>query len=214
MEKIDLVDDVVSLRNKSTPLDLSDVDKLKEISNVLIEYLNKTPEAFGISGVQLGINKTIFAIRFKDNIKVFINPVLVFPVKKQTFISFEGCMSFPKIVCPIPRFNMVEVIYYKINHKNQVKQDQIKAKDIFNGQERISPYASAIQHEFDHLEGITVLDKAIPLDLKEKDDKMIRIYRSVNKATDFYKEDDDKYIFSNLPVVKSENDIVIGFIQK
>lgn len=75
---------------------------------------------------------------------VFINPVLKFG--GETFTGAEGCLSFPEMFAEITRPAEVDVI--ATNDKGE--------KISFHAGGLL---AKAIQHEFDHLQGILFIDR-------------------------------------------------------
>lgn len=108
---------------------------IKNIRNLLLEN-----NGIGLSANQVGINKRFFVT--KD--KVFINPKIV---KRSGYkIEEEGCLSIPKYRIPVKRSTKITVEYY--NEKNEFIEEKFRGL-----------YARAIQHEIDHLDGYTILDK-------------------------------------------------------
>lgn len=63
-----------------------------------------------------------------------------------TSIEYEGCLSVPNIRGKVERYTNIEVTYY--NQKGEKIVKQVKGFT-----------ARDIQHECDHLEGITFLEK-------------------------------------------------------
>ena len=65
-----------------------------EIINKIKEVLDATPGLLALSAPQIGINKRIFCLRFNDQIKTFINPVVTkkgkYEIKPETFVSMPG----------------------------------------------------------------------------------------------------------------------------
>lgn len=133
-------------------------EEKKEIKKIIKEMLETMYEArgVGLAGPQVGLSKRIFVVDVSykrpddegelENKKpvVFINPKIT---KKEGSIKCEeGCLSVPEIFEEVERFEVVEVEYLDENFKEQ----KIKAEGFF---------AVAVQHEFDHLEGVLFIDK-------------------------------------------------------
>lgn len=124
-------------------------DSASELSEVL-----HTLSALGVAGNQIGLVHNICAVRLnlsnkKEDIIVMLNPRIVNcgGVSK----SVEGCLSFPNCPATITRSAWVEVTWEDI--------------DGFTHTKTFRDYdARIIQHEIDHLNGITILDKMHPVD--------------------------------------------------
>lgn len=98
--------------------------------------------ALGLAANQIGVQYRILAINTQDdnNIRIMYNPVILFESKEDE-LSYEGCLSFPKIRLEIPRSNYVEVSWRdKLNYVHSRRFTGIDAR--------------CILHEIDHLNGI------------------------------------------------------------
>ena len=82
------------------------------------------------------------------NPMVFINPKII--KKSGACLSNEGCLSFPEAYTEVRRYANVMVKALDINGRSFV----MEAKDG-------TLLARAIQHEFDHLDGILFIDHCI-----------------------------------------------------
>ncbi|MGX7582882.1 peptide deformylase [Candidatus Vidania fulgoroideorum] len=109
-----------------------------EIRNILL--LNENYLA--LSGIQIGLKKRFFLMKYKKKILTFINPVILWSSKKkEKFI--ESCIS-------IPNFSVIKERskYIIIKYKNEEFYERIFfARNIFS---------SCIQHEIDHMNGILI----------------------------------------------------------
>jgi peptide deformylase len=88
-------------------------DEGKEIISKIKEVMNSNPELLALSAPQLGINKRIFCLRFSDQIKAFINPIIT--KKKGLNIVIETCASMPGKEIVIGRPEEITVVYYNDN---------------------------------------------------------------------------------------------------
>ncbi len=136
------------LRQKS-----KEVTKISKKIQVLIENLVDTMyhnNGVGLAAPQVGENVRIFVIDVTEPNEapdpiIFINPKII---KKEGAInSYEGCLSFPQMYTNVRRYETVKVKALNFNGKPFV----IEAKEG-------SLLARAIQHEFDHLDGILFVD--------------------------------------------------------
>ena len=104
----------------------------------------------GLAAPQIGENLRIFVIDVSSgneplNPMVFINPKII--AKSGACSSYEGCLSFPEAYTDVKRYANVKVKAIGMNGKPFV----IEGKDG-------SLLARALQHEFDHLDGILFVD--------------------------------------------------------
>jgi len=106
----------------------------------------------GLAAPQVGENYRIFVIDTSSgdeplNPMVFINPKII--KKSGAFVSQEGCLSFPDVYTDVRRYSDVMV-------KALDKQGRSFVIEAHGG----SLLAKALQHEFDHLDGILFIDHA------------------------------------------------------
>ncbi|GHV12094.1 peptide deformylase [Bacteroidia bacterium] len=111
-------------------------------------------DGVGIAAPQVGLEDRIFVIDLtgieKDPAcvgfkKTFINPKIVETGGEET-VEEEGCLSVPDIHEKVPRPSRVRLQYMDENFQAH--------DEIFEG----FP-ARAIQHEYDHLEGVVFVDR-------------------------------------------------------
>jgi peptide deformylase len=103
----------------------------------------------GLAAIQIGVPKRIIVMDIgrDEDIKeprYFVNPVIK-NKNNQTSKYEEGCLSVPDQFAEIERPNECEVEYLDYNGKKQL----LKADGLF---------ATCIQHEMDHLEGVLFID--------------------------------------------------------
>lgn len=143
------------LREKSKEITAFD-QKTRELVNELKKTLsvcNKKVKGAGLAAVQIGILKRIFIAYSEKSRKflVFINPQILWFSKRLTDAKkgkFEGCLSIPGKWAIIKRPKEVKVKYQTETGTPQVRK--------FSGLT-----AMIIQHEYDHLEGILFIDRAL-----------------------------------------------------
>ncbi len=131
------------LRKVSLPVTEFD-GKLAELLDDMKETLFKANGA-GLAAPQVGILKRVFIVYVDDQLIEFVNPKIV--STKGTQIGEEGCLSVKGKFGTVKRFNSVDVLFFDRNGD----QYRLKAKGFM---------ARAIQHEYDHLDGILYIDKA------------------------------------------------------
>ena len=126
--------------------------KIKNLVQDLLDTMY-AKNGVGLAAPQIGENVRIFVIDVSTNSEplnpiVFINPKII--KKSGACISQEGCLSFPEAYTEVRRYANVMVKALDSNGRSFV----MEAK---NG----SLLARAIQHEFDHLDGILFIDHSI-----------------------------------------------------
>ncbi len=164
MEAKKIDKDLDWLRQVSKEVDLSTED-ISEDLNVLEEYC-LGHGVFAMAAVQLGIPKRLVYIKNTDLDKVddeewneatvLVNPV----IKKREGLTqyWEACASCLDNMGLVLRPYKIEIEYLDINGNKQ--------EMTFEG----FP-ATVFSHEYDHLDGILHMDKAIELLVMEKEDR-------------------------------------------
>ena len=133
-----------------------EVHKVSQKIKVLVEDLLDTmysADGVGLAAPQVGENYRVFVIDVSTgnqplNPIVFINPKII--KKSGACISHEGCLSFPEAFTDVRRYANVMVKAMDRNGRSFI----LEAKDG-------TLLARAIQHEFDHLDGILFIDHSI-----------------------------------------------------
>lgn len=136
----------------------------EEVKTLVDNMLETMYEAHGIglAATQVNVQKQVFVLDIseeKNTPMVFINPKIT-EYTGSTKIQ-EGCLSFPGVYAHINRFTDITVEYLTLDNKKET----LKTNELL---------AICIQHEIDHLNGITIYDHLSPLKkvmLKKKLDK-------------------------------------------
>ena len=137
------------LRQKS-----KEVAKVSRKIQILCEDLLDTMYAqngVGLAAPQIGVNLRVFVIDVSNwnneklNKMVFINPKII--KKSGAVNSYEGCLSFPKAYTNVRRYK--DVVVKALNQKGKSFVLEAKEGELL---------ARAIQHEFDHLDGVLFID--------------------------------------------------------
>lgn len=128
-----------------------EVEKITpEIKELVLnmEEIMKKNQGIGLAANQVGVLKRIIVVQLdlrNSKTTILINPKIIRRSKEKE-TNEEGCLSFPNIYLNIKRTKEIIVEALDINNR-KVK---IKAKGLA---------ARVIQHEIDHLNGITFLNK-------------------------------------------------------
>ena len=127
----------------------------QKVKNLVADMLDTmyAQNGVGLAAPQIGENVRIFVIDVSTNNEplnpiVFINPKII--KKSGACISHEGCLSLPEAFTDVKRYENVMVKALDRNGRSFV----LEAKDG-------TLLARAIQHEFDHLDGVLFIDHVI-----------------------------------------------------
>lgn len=110
--------------------------------------LKKSKNGVGISANQLGVDESISIIRVKKEI-ILVNPEIV-EHSEETFLFHEGCLSFPNTYVQTHRYKKIVVKSDNNDTMEFVYRD-------FDDQNNLE--LACVQHEIDHLNGITMFDR-------------------------------------------------------
>lgn len=139
---------ILKFPNKNLQLKAKQIDKVNKDTLIEIKDMIETlfyHNGLGLAATQVNINKRIIIINLSLNKfipLVIINPIII-NQNNITTPSVEGCLSFPNIFIKINRKTNTTISYYDINMNKHILQ----AKNLIN---------ICIQHEIDHLNGITL----------------------------------------------------------
>lgn len=153
-----IVKDLKILNLKSS--NVENLEEGEEIAFLLLDTMirNKDLRAVGLSAIQLGIPKNVFVVNVTEPL-IFINPEIV-EASYETVQYKEGCVSFPnsyvktsrRINIKVKALNFEGVKEFGIKDLKNIEKD-------YRSDELLE--AIAIQHEFDHLLGLTMYDRKI-----------------------------------------------------
>ncbi len=138
------------LREKSKKVEKFNAD-LHELLNAMNPIMINT-NGIGLAAIQVGIAKAILVLNIPDedgeqvseNLIEMINPIITNQKGETTYQ--EGCLSVPSFYEDINRFESISVNYQDRDGNTQY----LEADGLLS---------IAIQHEYDHLNGILFIDK-------------------------------------------------------
>lgn len=134
--------------------------KIQDLVHDMLETMYSA-NGVGLAAPQIGENLRIFVIDVSSENEplhplVFINPKII--KKSGSIRTQEGCLSFPEVYSDVNRAEYV-----------MVKALDIKGKSFIMEGKDGSLLARAIQHEFDHLEGILFIDRSADVEQTEQE---------------------------------------------
>jgi len=144
-----IVKDINLLKEKCVPVSALSYGEGEGIAKLLLEELKNSENGIGLAANQIGINKRVCVINVKEPI-VLINPEIT-EKSEETFVFPEGCLSFPNKHVRTLRNISVTVKADNHNGKLVFTADSKDVKDAFE--------CVCVQHEIDHLDGITMFDR-------------------------------------------------------
>lgn len=151
-----------------TPMNQQEVDLLEK---TLIEGMKAYP-GLGISATQLGIKARACYIKFGDDDNhrelFLLNPVIT-SKSEEGFLFFEGCLSIPSTLTkPIRTIRATKVVVqtdnlgeltFEINPEGDRANERVSVETMMT---------VIVQHEIDHLDGITIKDRVYSTTITKK----------------------------------------------
>lgn len=177
------------LRKKTKEILTSKI-KSKEIQDLINKMINIMHDAngAGLAANQIYEPFSICVIEVFNNtrykhinnipLKILINPKIRIIDYKNTFNSYEGCLSVPNLRGKVKRFKQIEVEYYN--------RDGDYKKELISGLSSI-----VYQHEIDHLNGYLFTDKVYDNSSLVTYENYIKYYQ------DEYQNELEQYIKQN-----------------
>ena len=137
--------------------------KIKDLVKDLLDTMY-TQNGVGLAAPQIGVNYRVFVIDVSTgdeplNPMVFINPKFI--KKSGAFESDEGCLSFPEVFTKVRRYKNVTIKALDSKGRSFVLEA--------NGGTLLT---KALQHEYDHLDGILFIDHA--RDINDANEKLTK----------------------------------------
>ena len=139
------------LNQKCEPCDLTDqslVELAKEMAQAMYEN-----DGVGLAAPQVGVLKRLIVVdctsQEEQNPLVLVNPQLM-DTWGDPETAEEGCLSCPGISIPVERKPWARVRYHDLEGVEwEIEGDGLLGR--------------CLQHEIDHLEGITIFERCAPL---------------------------------------------------
>lgn len=139
------------LRDKARPIEQVD-DEVRDVAQRMIELMHQAP-GVGLAAPQVGLSWRMFVCNPTgeegDN-RIYINPELS-ELGGGSASRDEGCLSLPGITAEVTRPTSATI--RAVGLDGEVFEES--ADDLL---------ARIWQHEYDHLDGILIIDKMSPID--------------------------------------------------
>lgn len=164
---LSIEDNEIQLSKRVDEIDPRTESKLqRDITKALKDTLTAN-KLTALSAPAINEEKRIFVINFREEIKTFINPIIV--QAKCMELSMETCSSIPGKRFLVPRNNDIMVVYQRPMGK--IEQRQLIGRAAF-----------VFQHELQHLDGLLISDIGLEIDddfdnaSDEEKDEVIQAY--------------------------------------
>ena len=140
----------------STPTKKTDLETAQKIAVELFKTLNQEG-GLGLSANQIGEDKSVCVVNV-TNPFFLQNPKIV--KKEKEIIYKEGCLSIPDKMITTKRYekiwveadNIDDTMFFGPEKSNQVDNDLLVLESV------------CVQHEIDHLNGLTIYDREYKLE--------------------------------------------------
>ena len=145
------------------------VDEGLAIAEELFQILNKRGDGIGLAANQVGIDAQVAVVNVREPL-VLINPKYV--ARENEIIYGEGCLSFPNRAIRTKRYRDIVISteqseanwYFSGAEENSDGKSGWDKGNMKQDQENRILESVCIQHEIDHLNGITIHDREIKLE--------------------------------------------------
>jgi len=155
------------LRQVSKPVGKID-DEVRALVADMFETMYDAP-GIGLAAIQIGVAKRVVTMDLSKKEeshepRVFINPEITWASKEKSTHE-EGCLSIPEYYEEVERPQQVKVKYLDLEGKTH----EVEASGLF---------ATCLQHEIDHINGVLFIDHISKL----KRDRVIKKFTKAAKA--------------------------------
>jgi len=166
------VRDIVKLPDKRLRLVSEPVKRIDAGIRKLVDAMFETMYAapgIGLAAIQVGVAKRVTTLDLSkkeeaQEPRVFINPEITWASKEKA-IHEEGCLSIPEYYEEVERPVQVKVRYLDLDGKaHEIEVDGL--------------FATCLQHEIDHINGVLFIDHISKL----KRDRVIKKFSKAAKA--------------------------------
>jgi len=121
-------------------------DNIRQLVKKMTEIMLSN-KGIGLAAPQVGVPLRLFIISLegsRENVKVYINPTVT--PSGELDEAEEGCLSVPGIYTKIHRYKICKVTAIDLDGNEFTEEAE-------------GLYARCLQHESDHIEGMTITDR-------------------------------------------------------
>ena len=144
------------------------IDEGLSIAKDLFNILNERKDGIGLAANQVGIDAAVAVVNVREPL-ILINPVITEQWDEIEY--YEGCLSYPKHGVHTKRYRNVIVQteqeesgwYFSGAESGEEGKGSWEQESKKQDQEQRLLEAICVQHEIDHLNGISCIDKEVKL---------------------------------------------------
>ena len=121
-------------------------DNIRQLVEKMADIMLKK-KGIGLAAPQAGVPLRLFIISLdgtRESVKVYINPIVT--PDGELGSTEEGCLSVPGVFTKIRRYKKCKVNATGLNGKEFTEEAE-------------GLHARALQHEYDHIEGMTIVNR-------------------------------------------------------
>ena len=133
------------LGKASQPVEKID-DNIRRLAARMLDIMIEQ-KGIGLAAPQAGVPLRLFIISLdgsRENVRAYVNPTV--KAEGPLVENEEGCLSVPGIFTKIKRYSQATVTATGLDGKTFTDKSE-------------GLYARALQHEFDHIEGVTIVNR-------------------------------------------------------
>ncbi|MTI46531.1 MAG: peptide deformylase [Firmicutes bacterium] len=119
---------------------------VQDLHDTMMEFRRKYGVGRAIAAPQIGEMKRVIYMNI-ENPEVFINPKMIFE-DDDTIELWDDCMSFPQLIVKVKRYKKARIEYRDLEWNKKAMELE-------------GDLAELLQHEYDHLDGILAVARAI-----------------------------------------------------
>ena len=135
----------------STPVRHADLDGMKQVAadlhDTMIDFRNTYGAGRAIAAPQIGVLKRLICMHVGNQSTVFINPTLD-NLSDEMIEIWDDCMCFPNLLVKVLRHKSCRISYRNLDWQ----EEKMELED---------DLSELLQHEYDHLDGILAVSRAI-----------------------------------------------------
>jgi peptide deformylase len=119
---------------------------VQDLHHTMMDFKKKYGTGRAIAAPQIGVMKRLIYVHITEP-TVFINPVLD-AVDRDMMELWDDCMSFPDLFVKVKRYCAVRITYRDLAWEQHTAEYHDDMSEL-------------LQHEYDHLEGILAVSRAL-----------------------------------------------------
>jgi peptide deformylase len=132
-----------ALRMKARVVETVD-DDVRRLAQRMTDLMHEA-QGVGLAATQVGVLRRLFVFSDEGEDRVLVNPVIT-KRSEETELDDEGCLSLREVLVPVERATAVTIEGLDANGEPLKLELEL-------------PSARVVQHEFDHLDGVLILDR-------------------------------------------------------